>query len=352
MSTYSLCNLDLGSAAPAPFDIGPFRLDPADNYAIANTHLSKLGKHSHTIDFDSAKGIVRASNYIPATEGAPEVTCVLSVENEPAAVLVLESPHKGHWDVCQILSFLAGNRVFTVGSERRFFHQKNVQGAVEPAEIPEASAAAWDHLDTIAQPDAKMAFWLILQSQRVPDVEIKGILCGIALESMMRHSDSTAQKKREPKGTDNQLDSTGKKLADLVNNVRKVIDESGLPDATQGRLRSAVGNWGPSSYSEQVVAFLQKLGHLPEPATSEQEERSRFVATLRNQLAHGKDLPLPRWIADEKTKRRHAIWAAGILVPALAEDYLNSVLGLREFNWPTQNAARLADYFRSGLWES
>jgi hypothetical protein len=341
MHTYELLNLDLGEHPPREFEVGPFTLRVVDNYAEARARIPQLGRTEVRWEFTSNGG-GRTEAKVPPHFGEPVVTAKASCpsEHQPSAILVYEKPAGAIWDLCHLLSFLSGHRVFLPDDKRRFFHQKTVQGAVQAGEIPQAAAHAWAHLGQFSTLRRKTAFWLAVQSKATSEAEIRAIMSSVALECLMRDDRFQATAAETPKG-----------LEELLGDVRKVIDNSAVDDDTKTRLKSAVGGWGKSSLVQSLIAMLAHLGLAPPAKNAVQMKRIKFINSCRNRLVHGGDIPLPDWIQDADRARSLSIWFAAYFLPALVDECIHNFLDITNFNWPTQHTALLKEYLANGTWD-
>lgn len=339
MNTYELLNLDLGTHPPAEFRVGPFTLRPLDDYADVRTAIPQLGRTEVTWEFNR-EGSGRTETEIPPHFGEPVVTAIATcrAEDETPAILVYEKPETAIWDLCHLLSFLSGHRVFIPEDKRRFFHQKTAQGAVQATEIPAAAASSWAQLGQFGTLRRKLAFWLVVQAKTTSEAEIRAIMSSVALECLMR--DQEFQNVTEvPEG-----------LEDLLDDVRRVIDASAVDVDTKARLKSAVGGWGKASLVQSLIAMLDHLGLAPDDRSDLQTKRIKFINACRNRLVHGGDLPLPDWIDDRDQARSVSIWFAAHFLPALVEECINNFLGITQLNWPTEHTARLKEFLTEGTW--
>ena len=231
MKTYELLDLDLGEYPPDKFSVGPFTIRAVDNYRDARAAIPQLGRTEVRPDFNQDGGGI-AETKIPPHFGEPTVTAIATcrAEKETPAILVYEKPATAIWDLCHLLSYLSGHRVFLPDNKRRFFHQKTAQGAVQAGEIPAAATKAWGQLEQFSTIRRKTAFWLVVQSQTTSEAEIRAIMSSVALECLMRDELFQGTAPEAPEG-----------LQELLDGVRGVIDASAVDVDTKSRLKSAVG---------------------------------------------------------------------------------------------------------------
>ena len=342
MIEYQLRNLDMGSNLDFDeFQVGPYKIKLKANYEKLQAELSQIASE---VSHNDVRNGIHSSTEIntDCVVGENLITASVSCENEenarPVSRFGGNQNTVGIWDLCLILSYLTGRRVFIDQDCRRFSHINHGFRSVEQLEIRKAAKVAWENRDKFRTEKEIRPLWIYLQMNSTPEAELKGLLGCVSLE-IIQNIESPPE----------QLDQD-QTLADLINDIKDLIDSSAIDGNLKNALKSSTGNWGGSNAQERFKTFLQSYNIIEPDITGIPLSRVRGIFNMRNGIAHNGEIRKPSWITDSKDKIQTAMYILGSFIPYLIQEYLNRKFGLTELTSVKDNTKYLSEYINHGTW--
>jgi hypothetical protein len=342
---YELINLNLGENPQVrEFSVGPYKITLLDDYDTLQSQLAEHTKLTHTISYLDGQEIKQTTETKPR-QGKALVTATAECDEESESAFYDDSP-RAIWDLCAILSFLLGRRVFLPGEER--FNVINHFGfmAVPYYEVHKIAAVAWSNRQSFSSETERLPLWYYLSMNDTPVQQIKLLLGCVSLEIMQ----NLDEHKIESPLSEEELERL-RKLEQLIGVIQQQIDQSSIDNDLKNRLKSTVGNWGGSSAQEAFKNMLINFGLIDSNISGIPLKRVRGINRMRNAVVHKGELESPNWIEDPKAQIRSGAFVRGRFIPALVLDYLNRKLGLHEFEYVKRNTRILREYIYIGTHE-
>lgn len=135
LTTYDLVNLDLGeNPALTEFEIGPYTIRLKPDYSTLWKQMSHTAVQVEQYEVRNGT-LQKTIQKKKAHSGKHIVTATATCKNEPSANLDSKffqrnDNERSIWDLCLILSYLTGRRVFLKGEEGRYTANKFGQPTV------------------------------------------------------------------------------------------------------------------------------------------------------------------------------------------------------------------------------
>ena len=183
MEKVDLYNLYLGESRPAPpwseCDIGCLKVRLSDDY---NAKVSRLPRPATVTIKDSGP---RRS---PVRKGTWQATATVSWEGSPEKSILTENEDgdAGHWDLCNLLTFLTGRSVVTEEYKERY--RPDIYGdcyAVIPVETLPAAALAWHKRRCLASKNLHIALHLYNEAMNASLLQSRAALYYTALDVIL-----------------------------------------------------------------------------------------------------------------------------------------------------------------------
>jgi hypothetical protein len=342
---YELVNLNLGeNPVVRQFSVGHFQIKLADDYDKLQPELAALGQQQHTIA--SANGEVTESIIqVSPKAGKTLITAVAQCEQEPVSVFCHDNA-KGVWDLCMILSFLLGRRVF-LPEEARYNTINHFGCMVIPYyQIHQAAAIAWSNRQNFKTASEQLPLWYYLSMNDTSIEQVKLLLGCVSLE-IIQGLDEHKNEECLSQESSSEL----AKLESLIGVIQKLIDHSDLDPGKKNALKSAVGKWGGSGLQETFKRMLEHYGLIDSQITGIPLKRVESINKMRNGVVHRGKLDPPTWVTDDESKNRVGTFIRARFIPALVLEYLNRKFGLHQFNHVKRNTQMLKEYLYNGTYE-
>lgn len=336
-------NFSLGNNPPQrSFEVGNYTITLVDNYDEIISQISEKRTEQENIVLNS-QGLTTEKVEHKEIYGIPVITAVVKCE-EPEENSQLDSDFGGEsettgiWDLCLILTYITGRRVFLPEEKQRYSHIKHGEPIVECHEMVSAIQTAWENRKSFSSEIEKRPFWYFLSMKDSSEAQIR-LLCGSVSLEIIQSIEYEEEKKElsEP-------------MSKLLEDIKNVIQESGIEKDVKGNLKSAVGRWGSSNAQTKFKLFLEKYGIITKDISDIPLKRVRGVFNMRNGIAHEGVLRKPNWIDSDEFKVRTALFIASAFIPLIVEEYINRKFGITHLTWPAQNMLLLKDYIYKGYW--
>lgn len=354
MTTYQLYNLDLGeNPAIRTFLVGPFTITLGDDYEKIHKRLSAQAKVNHQFQSVPGGGISFSKTYIPEIVGEALITATASCEIEGNALLIKDetppNPEEDKkpeneitseiWDLCIILSYLTGRRVYTENEKRRFSHIHHGQGVVQPSDISIAANRAWENRKNFDD-EKLIPLWLYLHINDTPEAELKMLIGTVILELIPK-----IEVLSQPIISDD--------LKDCIDKVKETIEGSNLSKVTKSKFKNTVSHWGEASLNEAFRNLLIHYDLITEGIVGIPKKRVDAISSYRNGIVHAGKLKEIDWIKDPLVQKHLAIFYLAQFNIALIQEYINRKFGItKNFWWPKQSYDNLKKYIETGYWDN
>lgn len=343
MTTYNLMNFSLGIAPQIrSFEVGPYKIDLVENYDDIITQISENAIVQESIRLDST-GVTTEVIERDGTCGTKLITAtVLCKAQEEVAILdsdfSSDTQQKCIWDLCLILTYITGRRVFLPCEDRRYNHTKHGEPIVENHEIIKATQTAWKNRCSFSNEKEKAPFWYFLSMKDTAEAQLR-LLCGSVSLEIIQNIESV-----QDKANDNEA------LTDLLKEIDTNIENSNIDKELKNKFRSTIGNWGSANAQTKFKNFLTSYGIIEKDIKDTPLKRVRFVFNMRNGISHVGELRKPQWVSVDEYKCRTSLFIASAFIPLIVEEYINRKFKINEFQWPSQNITLLNEYIYKGTW--
>ena len=343
MTEYKLMNFSLGiSPQIRSFEVGPYKINLIENYDDIFPQISENAIVQKSIRLDST-GVTTEKIEKEGTCGTKVITAfVHCMVQEEIAMLnsdfSSETQQKSIWDLCLILTYITGRRVFLHSDERRYNHIKHGNPIVEDHEIIEAIQTAWNNRCSFSNEKEKAPFWYFLSMKDTAEAQLK-LLCGSVSLEIIQNIESVQDKI-----------SDNKALTDLLKKIDTVIVKSDVDKELKDKFKSTVGNWGSANAQIKFKDFLTSYEIIEKDIKETPLKRVRFVFDMRNGIAHAGGLRKPKWVSTDKYKCRTSLFIASAFIPLIVEEYINRKFKINGLKWPLQNITLLKEYIYKGSW--
>jgi hypothetical protein len=333
MMKYELMNLDLDEAPPVrSFSVGPFTITLVPEYDDIHLTIPQMAKRSGIAKNENERYVTKEE---PGRAGNAAITAIAECDKEPDSVFYLEEG-AGIRDLCDVLSYLTGRRVFLPEEERFRQHNRNGFPAIHVTQIAEAAQVAWENRETFSTQKEKLPLWYYLVANDSPYKEIKTLVGCVTLEIIQKLEESKIEL------------STSEALKNLIMAIKDDIDRSNIDTGLKSDLKSTVGNWGGKNAQELFKRMLVNYGLISEAIEGVSLKRVRGIFKMRHAIVHDGEIKNPDWVEGETAQRKTTANISGNIIPAIVTVYLNQKFNIEEFGFPKQNKNLIIEYIING----
>ncbi len=324
MIKYDLYNLNLGTRnLPLNFNVGPYRINLVKDYNELIPRLSSLG-----------------TKYENAKCGENLITANVVCNNEPGALLTnrlntQDESTPGIWDLCLILSYLSGHRVFTSDDLVRYHGLKFVQGVVAVHDIVNAAGRCWENRANFESEKEIIPLWYYLAAVGTSEAGVRVSLCSTCIDVI----------------TNLEIDK-GKisiELQNLIDTVNDVIKKSTIETQQKNSFIGSVSNWGSGSAVAKFESFLSKYSLLPLQINAEINARIKTVNEYRNSVIHEGIFRKKNQRMSDDEHLDNAMRYAGDIIPTIVREYINRKFEINtEFHLPRLDTKNIKEFIETG----
>lgn len=331
---YELINLNLGENPKVrEFLVGPYKIKLVENYDSLQPELSEMIRLRHTIKYVNGRE-GKLTTETKAKLGKFHVTAIAECEDEPESVFYEQA--KGIWDLCLILSFILGRRVFLPGEERHNTINHHAFMVVPYYQASEVAAAAWSNRANFASESEKLPLWYYLSMNDTSVQQIKLMLGCVSLEIIQDLDE-------------NKIDSPrSEELERLIDAIKQEINQSQIDIDLKNALKGTVGKWGGSGPQQAFKNMLINYDLIRADIDGLPLKRVKGINGMRNDIVHKGKIRFPDWIEDSNAKRKASAFIGARFIPALVLEYLNRKFGLQQFEYVKRNTMILKEYIYNG----
>ncbi|MFO7890232.1 MAG: hypothetical protein R6V04_07815, partial [bacterium] len=254
-----MINFDLGTIKnPKNFSLGTYDIIIKDKYE----ELHKKLKNGYDI--------CTANVYVEKEEKS----LLLTKKNKSTAI----------YDICLILSFFTGRRVFLDSGIKYFSTFSRLNPILYAHDLVDAVKIAWENRQNFSSDEERRILWLYINILETCIMENFGLFACIAAEIIQR-VEVRKDNFKPPK-----------EFELFIEKLQKFIDNSELCDVNlKNRLKGSVGNWSSCSSIEGFKQLLSNYNIIRLPIEDDVKERICYINGIRNDLAHGLDIRKPTW---------------------------------------------------------
>ncbi|WP_423391459.1 hypothetical protein [Burkholderia sp. LMG 21824] len=286
-----LYNFDHGCSKPTTIRIGPYRIEIAASHCTNLAGMPQRAKQMYMYDGQLRRVVV----HVPRERGGFVETAVANRDGseEQSRLFPDISGISQDYDLVLLLSFLTGRRVYIdqdlEGDPRRAYGDS----VIDPIFLQYLPPQIWISLDTIAKIGLSDALNCMVNAAHAPDLIGRGAYANAAFDAVCsawaKKSNKTKYESR-PLIERAALRVVGEiektilaKSRDLILKIFQI--EGVAPNVAEdisARFRSTAS---PSAVMK-MTCFLQKFDLFPLEPSGEQNDRLKWLNTVRNGIAH------------------------------------------------------------------
>lgn len=336
---YELINFDVGEKPSIrEFSVGTYKIFLVENYELVRKKLPSLARKRLQIESTNPEDIEWVED---ARTGEYLVSAIVESVQEGASLLVKPNKLKVNsdiWDLCAILSYLTGRRVFLKSDMQLYSGTKLSFRVVDEIELIDAIQIAWSNRHNFGNERIIKAFIKLLTMTDQLFSEMKGVCAAIAIE-LITNSEEFSSKRQQAQSIDS-----------VVARIKPLIESSDLEYETKSSLLRAMESWAINGLLDRFRTFLIKYNLITEPVSQETEKRIKSFNKMRNALMHGGDIYRPPWVTDINARTIIGHFMASEFFPLVAQHYINVQFGIEKMYLPRQSSRRIKDFFEKGIW--